>query len=131
MLKDYFTKQQGFLLRVATGPLTVDDIVQGIVAWRRHPEFDPHVPVVWDLRGARLSVPVDVAVKTRAYMQDFPAETRRHGRTAWVVDSLDKEKVLREAMEATAWDTQWEIFRSDAAAIVWALGREQMRPREL
>ena len=58
------TRSDGLVRHRAQAPVTVQAISIAYLRWARHPDFDPFLPVLWDLRGHPLEIALDELVQT-------------------------------------------------------------------
>ena len=109
----------GLVRHRAHGPVSVPTIAGAYLGWARHPEFDPFLPVLWDLRGARLEIALDELVAIPRATNQITGRLRGGLRTAILVDNAVAEFAADLVARSPAWAADIRVFRTERDAIDW------------
>ncbi len=116
----------GLVRHRARGPVTVPAISTAYLDWARHADFDPFLPVVWDLRGERLEIALDELVTIPRATNQVTGRLRSGLRTAVLVDNAVAEFAAGLVARNPAWAADVRVFREERDALSW-LQRDGLR----
>lgn len=105
-----------------TGELTMIRAERLQTAWVESKEYDPAMPVVWDIRGAVLTTTLPILETTAIRMFAEREKSQHSSRVAIVFDKIEHELMLRHAFKKPVGAGRTKLFGDAAAAISWATG---------
>ena len=105
--------------------VTLPQITEAMQAWYENEQFDPDLPVLWDLRT--ISMDISEAQLPETEIADWSSRNltivnaQRAGRkTAWVFGSDSLAEFAVDLLGASDWQRKVRIFNNDIeAAIAW------------
>ena len=104
----------------AAGPTTLSEVSQAMRNWYQNSDFDPEIPVLWDMRGAGFEMPTE---DLEAWARQNVAETNAHRsgcKTAWVLADTRATEFLVDLLSAHDWQHRVRVFHDDIeAARAW------------
>jgi hypothetical protein len=109
------------VVHTATGETTLAQVTDAMNRWYSADDFDPDIPVLWDLRSARLGQATtgDVEAWTESSQQVIN-QNRAGRKTAWVFGSVEALQVAVELLGEHDWQHRVRFFNDDMeAARVW------------
>lgn len=113
------------VVHTGTDDVSLSQITEATQAWYEDPQFDPELPVLWDLR--KISLDVSQIQLPETDLADWTSHNlalinaRRAGRkTAWVLGSESIADFAVDLLGASDWQHKVRIFNNDMeAAIAW------------
>jgi len=105
--------------------VSLPQITEAMQAWYENDEFDPDLPVLWDLRS--IDMDLSQTQLPEADISDWSSRNlnivnaQRAGRkTAWVFGNTSMADFAVELLGASDWQHKVRIFNNDMeAAIAW------------
>lgn len=113
------TRSDGLVRHRAQGPVTVQAISIAYLGWARHPDFDPFLPVLWDLRGHPLEIALDELVRIPRVTNQITGRLRGGLRTGILVDNAVAEFAADLLARNPAWAADIRVFRQEGDALSW------------
>ena len=115
--------QPDMVVHTGTGGVSLPQITEATQTWYSSPDFDPDLPVLWDLRGIDLDM--TQAQLPQTDLSDWSSENltiinaQRAGRkTAWVFGSASMADFAVDLLGASDWQHKVRIFHNDMEAAV-------------
>ena len=105
--------------------VTLPQITEAMQAWYRHEQFDPDLPVLWDLRNinpdlSRIQLPQTELSDWSSYNLSIINAQRAGRKTAWVFSSTEIAEFAVDLLGASDWQHKVRIFNDDMeAALAW------------
>ncbi len=119
------TIQADMVVHTGTDDVTLSQITEATQAWYEDDNFDPDLPVLWDLRAidldlSRVQLPeTDLADWTSHNLAMINAQ-RAGRKTAWVLGNASVADFAVDLLGASDWQHKVRIFNNDIeAAIAW------------
>lgn len=112
---------------VATAAVTVDAIASAYLDWVNHPQFDPFLPVIWDLRGQPIEIDVHDFMRLPQRTNRLTGRTRAGLRSAILVDNAYAEYVAKTISASSEWAVEFVVCHHESEALHW-LRREAQPP---
>lgn len=108
------------VVHTAIDGTTLSEITEAMTAWFEHPDFDPDLPVLWDLRTANLAPPTE-DLKAWSETNRAMINARRSGRkTAWVLPDPGTAAFAVDLLARSDFQHRVRIFHNDMeAAASW------------
>ncbi len=104
----------------ATDETGLDEITEAMEGWYNHPNFDPELPVLWDLRGSELSIPEQDVTEWSERNRTMVNDLRAGRKTAWVFGEYRATQFAVDLLGAFDWQHRVRIFNDDIdAARAW------------
>jgi hypothetical protein len=104
----------------ATNETGFDEVTESMEAWYCHPKFDPDLPVLWDLRGAKLQRPDSDMSGWSDHNRSLVNRLRAGRKTAWVFSDARAAEYTVNFLAAAEWQHRVRIFNDDIeAARAW------------
>lgn len=120
MIQTHYDRAQNLVVHNAEERVALDDFMAALTYWYEHDDFDPSVPVMWDLRDAMVDVSFS-ELSVLGPLFEFVNDHRTSGKTAWVVPNELGGAVLKALYEERDWLTEWGTFSDPADAVDWLL----------
>jgi hypothetical protein len=117
--------KQGMIVHTGSDDVSLPQITETILSWYRHPEFDPELPVLWDLRTidltlSRAQLPETDLSEWSSQMLPITNAARAGRKTAWVFGSAEVAEFAVDLLSASDWQHKVRIFNDDIeAAVSW------------
>ena len=113
------------IVHTGTEDVSLPQITEAMQAWYESEDFDPELPVLWDLRNIDLTL--SQAQLPETDLNDWSSENlpitnaQRAGRkTAWVFGSASVAEFAVDLLGASDWQHKVRIFNNDMeAAVAW------------
>ncbi len=121
MIDTEYFPEGPYVLHSASGRIDTSHLLAAIKEWFNHPDFEPGIAVVWDLRPAYLDLSLEELSRMYASVRDSVDSKRDGGRTAWVHESHVITAFIDIVGEAFDWGSQWRCFASVSDAVAWSL----------
>jgi hypothetical protein len=115
----------GMIVHTGRDDVSLPQITEAMQSWYRHPEFDPELPVLWDLRTidltlSRAQLPETDLSEWSSQMLPLTNAARAGRKTAWVFGSAAVAEFAVELLGASDWQHKVRIFNDDIeAAVSW------------
>ncbi len=104
----------------ATDKTGFDEVTESMEAWYNHPNFNPDLPVLWDLRDARLQQPESDMSQWSDHNRPLVNKLRSGQKTAWVFSDARAAEYSVNLLAAADWQHRVRIFNDDIeAARAW------------
>ena len=99
----------------------LSEITAAMTAWYEHADFDPDLPVLWDLRAATFQRPAEDLVASWSESNRALINARRPGRkTAWVLPDTEVTAFAVDVLTRSDFHHRVRIFHNDMeAAVSW------------
>lgn len=113
------------VVHTGTDAVSLPQITRAMQAWFDHEQFDPELPILWDLRTIDLDLSQAQLPKTDLKdwsQQNVPLiNARRAGRkTAWVFGDAATAEFAVDLLGASDWQHKVRLFNNDMeAAEAW------------
>ena len=105
----------------ASARTDLHDITAAMIAWYDHADFDPDLPVLWDMREATFERPPEDLVTSWSESNRTLINDRRPGRkTAWVLPDTEVAAFAVDLLTRSDFQHRVRIFHNDMeAAVSW------------
>lgn len=103
----------------AIGPITIASISAAYLGWARNPDFDPFAPIVWDLRGQVIDIPLDQLIRLPQWTNRITGKLRPGLRSAVLVDNSVAEYGATLAISNANWAAEFRVFLNENEALAW------------
>ena len=105
----------------ASARTDLHDITAAMIAWYDHADFDPDLPVLWDMREATFERPPEDLVTSWSESNRTLINARRPGRkTAWVLPDTEVAAFAVDLLTRSDFQHRVRIFHNDMeAAVSW------------
>jgi len=109
------------VIHTATGRTDLSAITRAMTAWYDHTDFDPDLPVLWDMRAATFEQPAEDVVASWSESNRALINARRPGRkTAWVLPDPQTAAFAVDLLTRSDFQHRVRIFHTDMeAAVSW------------
>lgn len=109
------------VIHTAVGKTQLNDITRAMNAWYEDADFDPDLPVLWDMRAASFERPGEDLVASWSEANRTVINARRPGRkTAWVLPDTAVTEFAVEVLTRADFHHRVRIFHHDMeAAVSW------------
>lgn len=109
------------VIHTAAGRTDLPEITRAMTAWYDSADFDPDLPVLWDLRAATFERPAEDLVAAWSESNRTVINARRPGRkTAWVMPDPEIAAFAVELLTRSDFLHRVRIFHGDMeAATSW------------
>ncbi len=117
--------QSDMIVHTGKDVVTLPQITEAMQAWYRHPQFDPELPVLWDLRDidpglSRAQLPETDLSDWSSHNLTLINAQRAGRKTAWVFGSTEVAEFAVDLLGASDWQHRVRIYNDDMeAAIAW------------
>ncbi len=123
MFNSEFKRDQRIAIHTGSGEVSVESILSANAYWFNHPDFDPGLPVLWDIREGQLAISMDEMSAMYSLVRSALGEKKRTGgRTAWVHSSALTRAIIDVVGEEFDWGSEWKAFSDISDATAWCLG---------
>jgi hypothetical protein len=113
--------QSTMIVHTGRDDVSLPQITEAMQAWYRHPDFDPDLPILWDLRAINLDLTQAQLPETD--LSDWSSHnlaiinSERPGRkTAWVFGSAELADFAVDLLGASDWLHKVRIYHNDMDA---------------
>lgn len=109
------------VIHTAVGRTELNEITAAMTAWYEHADFDPDLPVLWDMRAATFQRPAEDLVTSWSESNRVLINARRPGRkTAWVLPDTEVTAFAVDLLTRADFHHRVRIFHNDVeAATSW------------
>jgi len=108
------------VVHTGSGRISLDDILSTMRSWFDHPDFEPAVPVLWDLREAVIDARPDELARWGETMLDATNENRAGHKTAWVLPTSEIAQAAVDLLSSHDFRNKVRIYQNDReAALAW------------
>ena len=108
------------VIHTGSGRVSLDDILATMQSWFTNANFDPAVPVLWDLREAVIdTVPEELAQWSETMLSAIN-ENRAGQKTAWVLPTSEIAQAAVDLLSSHDFRNKVRIYQNDReAAEAW------------
>lgn len=105
--------------------VSLSQITEAMQAWYQHDEFDPDLPVLWDLRDISpdlswVRLPETELSDWSSYNLSLINAQRAGRKTAWIFANSELAEFAVDLLGASDWQHRVRIFNDDMeAAVAW------------
>lgn len=118
MLDSQFDKS--LIVHTGSGDVSLDEILVAMRAWFTHRDFDPAVPVLWDLREVVIDAAAEELTQWGETMLDATNEHRAGHKTAWVLPTSEIAQAAVDLLSSHDFRNKVRIYQNDyEAALAW------------
>lgn len=114
MLTTHISKR--LVIHTGESNVSLTDILSTMRAWFASPEFNPDLPVLWDLRQAELERSDEQLESWGQAMVRFTNEHRAGRKTAWVLPSSALAQTAVDLLSSYRADNKVRIYHNDVEA---------------
>ncbi|MGD8830303.1 MAG: hypothetical protein PVF57_06835 [Pseudomonadales bacterium] len=108
------------VVHTAAGDTDLGQVTEATRAWYDSPDFDPDLPVLWDLRAATFRQPVEDVSEWSESNRTLVNAQRAGRKTAWVFPNPKAAEFAVELLTRYDFHHRVRIFHNDMeAAISW------------
>ncbi|MEQ8861467.1 MAG: hypothetical protein RIC56_22715 [Pseudomonadales bacterium] len=106
--------------------MTLDAVAAAFHHWFEHPEFDPDLPVLWDLRGQFIQASVADIGKLHQITSALTDRRRASGgRSAIIAATQTAGRALAGVTTNPNFVASIRVFQSEADALAWLRAQDQ------
>ena len=108
------------VIHTASGETTLAQITSATKRWYAATDFNPDIPVLWDLRDAALSITEENLDEWSSENSALINELRAGRKTAWVFGNPEAAEFASNLLGSYDWQHKVRIFNNDMeAATAW------------
>ena len=108
------------VVHTGSGRVSLDDILATMQSWFTSSDFDPAVPVLWDLREAVIDAGPEELAEWGKTMLSATNENRAGQKTAWVLPTSEIAQAAVDLLSSHDFRNKVRIYQNDReAAEAW------------
>jgi hypothetical protein len=108
------------VIHTGSGRVRLDDILASMQTWFADSNFDPEVPVLWDLRDCVVDAGPEALAQWGETMLSATNENRAGHKTAWVLPTSDIAQAAVDLLSSHDFRNKVRIYQNDRdAAEAW------------